>query len=207
MALFVREQSLAGRSGLPSSFDPVTATLEFSEAPEPDQAFEDIALSWLLGLDVRRYLHPAVQAAIADAYSGAHLSGARSGGLDYADALLGTAFSKNYEGYHLLRWRSNFAGREQMVRDFPQQSPAEKANLPRLADIEELIEELGKDEARLQQDAKLIDALLELEETARSLTENHRSLPVILRRGLRRRFTEINRAAGHLPRHPFGLLY
>lgn len=128
-----------------------------AEAPTGDEAFTTLALAWLLELDVVAYLHPAVQAAYHDAYAGAHLESANPRSLTPYQSLPATAFSRNYDDYHLLRWRSNLAGREQMLKDFPQL--AAPVPLPELRDMPTSVQ------------AQVL-----------SLVENRRELPVILRK-------------------------
>jgi hypothetical protein len=138
--------------------------IEAPEAPTGDKAFATLALAWLLELDVVAYLHPAVQAAYKDAYSGAHLysvsdTDAKKGKpLTPYLYLPATAFTKNYDDYHLLRWNSNLAAREQMLRDFPQ-----------LAAPEPLVE--------------LSDVPAAVQEQVANLVEHRRQLPVIMRKG------------------------
>lgn len=106
-------------------------------APDPPSgpaAFELVAVGWLLELDVRAFLHPAVQQALHDAHQGAHLEGGQPH-LSYEQALLPRAFACNYDDFHLLRWKSNIAARAQMLRDFPA-AELGAGGLPRAADLD-----------------------------------------------------------------------
>lgn len=148
------------------------SALNAPDAPTGDEAFATLALAWLLELDVVSYLHSAVQAAYQDAYAGAHLDtdpyAPRQRRLTPYQSLPGTAFSRNYDDFHLIRWQSNLAGREQMLRDFPQlESP-----LPQLADMPASVQEqVGQ------------------------LVQNRRELPVIMRKDPLVEYGEMIRAS------------
>lgn len=148
------------------------------EAPSGDEAFAALALAWLLELDVVQYLHPAVQAAHKDAYAGVH-RGPKKGLSPYL-ALLGTAFGKSYDDFHLLRWRSNLLAVEQMSRDFPQVEP--EGPLPQLAEMPSELQEMVAELVRHRRELPVImrkDPLLEHGRRLKSLHERERFKPLV----------------------------
>jgi hypothetical protein len=152
-------------------------------APSGDEAFGLLALGWLMEVDLVPFLHPAVQAAVADAYRGAHLDSYRPGDpaeqtrLDPYTHLPARAFTLNYDDYHLLRWQSNLDAREQMLDSFPQ--TALDGDLPVLAVMPESVQE-----------------------QVVSLTEHRRQLPVIMRKDVLLELGRQAKARHHKPLPP-----
>lgn len=156
----VRDERIRTQERVAVLDDRVTALLRSAPAaPEGDVAFARFAAAWICGIDAVPFLHPAVQQAVADTYADTGIRDSPGREL-FGKALLPASFYRNYDRYHLLRWRSNLGAVEQMMIDFPTK-PIDPGVLP---DV----------------DLFPSDAAEEL----RSLVARRASIPVVMRRPL-----------------------